>query len=172
MLAERKTAICARWLDAVLQGYGPETALRWRRVHDPFANPVGHAFSTGLPLLFDAVAGTGDPSPAAMEALEQIVRIRSVQDLPASQAVGFLLLLREAIRAEAPSADLAEINVRIEALLLRAFDLHLRFREQLLRIRQEELKRSVASMMRRWHEETGDTAEQPAELIPLGVGGR
>lgn len=163
MLVERKAAICARWLDAVLGEYGEETAMRWRRVHDPFANPVGQALATGLPHLFDAVAGEDEPSTDALAALEQIVRIRSVQDLAASQAVGFLLRLRDAILAELPGTDLRSVNPRIEALTLRAVDLYVGFREQMLRIRQEELKRSVGAVLRRWH------GPQHEDLVQLSV---
>lgn len=163
MLAERKAAICARWLDAVLGEYGEETAARWRRVRDPFANPVGQALAKGLPRLFDAVALDGEPSTEALGALEQIVRIRSVQDLSASQAVGFLLRLRDAILAELPGADLRALNPRIEGLTLRAFDLYVGFREQMLRIRQEELKRSVGAVLRRWH------GPQHEDLVQLSV---
>jgi hypothetical protein len=162
VLAERKSAICARWLEAVLAGYGEATALRWRRVRDPFANPVGHAFQHGLPLLFDAVAGEGEPPAEALAALEAIVRIRSVQEAVPSRALGFLRLLRGAVQAEAPGAN---VDAQIEGLLLRAFDLYARFREQMLQLRQEELKRSVASILRRWHGPQDD-------LVQLSVQGR
>ncbi len=57
LLIERRSALCARWLDAVLAEYGEVTAARWRKEKDRFANPVGHALSDGLPLLLDAVVG-------------------------------------------------------------------------------------------------------------------
>ncbi|HEY5675430.1 MAG TPA: hypothetical protein VIR81_01515, partial [Myxococcales bacterium] len=123
----------------------------------------GHALADGLPHLFDAVAGEGEPSPAALAALERIVRIRSVQDLGASRAVGFLLRVRDAILAELPGADLRALNPRIEGLTLRAFDLYVGFREQMLRIRQEELKRSVGAVLRRWH------GPQHEDLVQLSV---
>jgi len=159
LLAERRSAVCARWLDAVLGEYGEATASRWRRERDPFANPVGHALATGLPELLDAVAGDGEPAAGAVAALEAIVRIRAVQDLAPSRAVGFVYRLRDAIReelsAELAGGDLASglpaLDGRIERLALLAFDVYVRLREQIFRIRQEELKRSVASLLRRWH---------------------
>ena len=56
LLSQRQPAVCERWLDAILRDYGPVTAARWRKEQDPFANPVGHALSTGLPELLDAIA--------------------------------------------------------------------------------------------------------------------
>jgi len=173
LLAERRSAVCARWLDAVLGEYGEATASRWRRERDPFANPVGHALATGLPELLDAVAGDGEPAAGAVAALEAIVRIRAVQDLAPSRAVGFVYRLRDAIReelsAELAGGDLASglpaLDGRIERLALLAFDVYVRLREQIFRIRQEELKRSVASLLRRWH--GGEIPEPPSEVVRL-----
>jgi hypothetical protein len=173
LLAERQAAVCGRWLDAVLAEYGEKTAAHWRRERDPFANPVGHALATGLPELLRAVAGDGEPTAGAAAALEAIVRIRCVQDLAPSRAVGFVYLLRDAIRDElagepsdgAQAGDRAAVEGRIERLALLAFDTYVRLREQVFRLRQEELKRSVASILRRWH--GGALPELPPDVVLL-----
>jgi hypothetical protein len=172
-LVERQDALCGRWLEAILGEYGEETAARWRRQRDPFANPIGHALATGLPVLLQAVTGDGESAAGAVSALETIVRIRSVQDLAPSRAVGFVFLLRDAIRDElaaelaggAHAEDLAAVDGRIERLALLAFDSYVRFREQVFRVRQDELKRSVGSLLRRWH--GGELPESASELVPL-----
>jgi hypothetical protein len=175
LLAERRSAVCARWLDAVLGEYGEVTASRWRRERDPFANPVGHALATGLPELLDAVAGDAEPAAGAVAALEAIVRIRAVQDMAPSRAVGFVYLLRAAIREELSAelaggelaAGLPAVDGRIERLALLAFDAYVRLREQVFRVRQEELKRSVASLLRRWNQSSwGDEAPPDPPLAP------
>ncbi len=171
LLAERKSAVCERWLDAVLAEYGPLTAARWRREEDPFVNPVGRALAMGLPELLAAVAREGDLPEDAAAALEAIVRIRSVQDMAPSQAVAFVWLLRDAIRAElaaelaggSHAQELAAVECRIEQLALRAFDTYVALREQVFRLRQEELKRSVASILRRWH--GGEIPEPEAQAL-------
>ncbi len=159
LLIERRPALCARWLDAVLAEYGEVTAARWREERDRFANPVGHALAAGLPDILEAVTSDSEPSERAMCALEDIIRIRSVQTLTPSRSVAFVYLLRHAIRDELAAelkdgthaAALAAIDARIEQLALLAFDLYVSLREQMFRLRQEELKRSVASILRRWH---------------------
>jgi hypothetical protein len=168
ILVERRATLCERWLDATLAQYGEITAVRWRRERDPFANPVGHALTTGLPEIFAAVVGDGDPAPAAVGALEAILRIRSVQNLTPSRAVGFVYLLREAIRAElepdlaagAHAGELAAVEARLERLAFLGFDIYVGFRVQMFRLRQEELKRSVSSLLRRWNAE-GVGAREP-----------
>jgi RsbRD-like negative regulator of sigma factor len=176
LLSERQGAVCRRWLEAVLAGYGEPTATRWLRDKDPFRNPVGHALETGLPALLAAVARGGELPEEAAAALEAIVRIRSVQDMAPSRAAGFVWLLRDAIRSElagelaggAHAEELAAVERRIERLGLRAFDTYVVLREQVFRLRQEELKRSVASILRQWH---GDRIPEPgaealAQLSP------
>jgi len=173
LLVEHRAALCGRWLDAILGEYGEVTAARWRRERDPFANPIGHELSTGLPELLDAVARGDEPAGSAVTALEAIVRIRAVQELAPSRAVGFLYMLRGTIRQElaaeleggAHAADLAAVDGRIERLALLAFDTYVRVREQVFRLRQDELKRSVASLLRRWH--GGELPEPAPEVVQL-----
>lgn len=171
LLTERQGAVSERWLDAVLAEYGPVTAARWRREKDPFANPVGHSLATGLPALVAAVARDGELTDEASTALEEIVRVRSVQDMAPSRAVAFVWLLRDAIRAEladalaggAHASELVGVDCRIEQLALTAFDTYVELREQVFRLRQEELKRSVASILRRWH--GGEIPEAEAQAL-------
>jgi hypothetical protein len=183
LLVERQSALCDRWRNAILGEYGETTAAVWRRDRDPFANPVGHVLATGLPELLGAVSQGGDPAGGAVTALEGIVRIRAVQDLAPSRAVGFVYLLRKAIREElsaelaggAHGAELAAVDGQIERLALLAFDTYVGIREQMFHLRQEELKRSVASILRRWNGgELPETAAQDLVRLapPSGDAGR
>jgi len=178
-VADRRDGVCRRWLDAVLAEYGEATASRWRRERDPFANPVGHLLSTGLPELVEAAIADGAPPPRAVAALESILRVRSVQELPPSQAVSFVLRLRDVVRAELAegpagpdAAELAAFDARVEQLTLLAFDVYVGLREQLFRVRQEELKRSVASVLRRWHGQApAEGGEGDVVQLPSSRGG-
>jgi hypothetical protein len=158
----------------ILADYGEETAANWRRERDPFANPIGHTFSTEAPRLVEAVSGDGEFDTVVAAALEAIIRIRSIQELAPSRAIAFVYMLRDVILAElatelakgAHAAEFATIERRIERLALLGFDLYVRCREQVLRLRQDELKRSVASLLRRWH---GSDLPEPAseEVVRL-----
>ncbi len=175
LLVQRHSDLCARWLDAILADYGAETAAMWRRERDPFANPIGHTLRTGASKLIETVHGDGEPNAAAVAALEAIVKIRSIQELAPSRAVAFVYMLRDAIRDEfaaeiasgAHVADLAALDRRIERLALLAFDIYVRCRDQIHRLRQEELKRSVATLLRRWHgSELPEPASEVVQLSP------
>ncbi len=171
ILVERRTALCGRWLDAILDDYDPQTAARWRRTSDPFANPIGHVLGTALPVLLEAVAGEGEPTADAVRALEEVVRIRCVQELAPSRAVRFVYALRDAIREELAAEltgradELRALEGRVERLAFLAFDTHARCREQIFRLRHDELKRSVASLLRRWH--GNEIPEPPPDVVRL-----
>jgi hypothetical protein len=175
-MSQRQSALCGRWLDALFADYGEETAAKWRRERDPFANPVGHTFRAGAPRLIEALSSDRELDGDAAAALEPILKIRSVQDFAPSRAVSFVFMLRDAIRAEfaselahgARDAELAVIERRIERLALLAFDVYVRCREQVFRLRQDELKRSVATLLRRWHgsDELPGPASDVVELPP------
>jgi hypothetical protein len=161
LLVQRRSELCERWVDAILADYGGDTAEMWRRERDPFANPIGHTLRAGASKLVEALHGDGEPPAAAVEALEAIIKIRSIQDFAPSRAIAFVHMLRDVIRDElAPeveggvdSAEIAALERRIERLSLLAFDIYVRCRDRVHRLRQEELKRSVATLLRRWHRE-------------------
>lgn len=175
LLAQRQQALCARWLAAVLADYGVETAAMWQRERDPFANPVRHAYATAAPQLFEVVAGGGELAAVAGP-LREILRIRLVQQFAPSRAVAVVLMLRDAVRSELAAElagglapELEEVDRRVERILLLAFDIFVDLRGQIDQLRREELKRSVASLVRRWHVDLSEPpSECPAALAPGG----
>jgi hypothetical protein len=90
---------------------------------DPFRDPVGHTVREVLPILADVALGER-PMKDAIEPLDRLMRIRAVQEMAPSQAVGFLMR---------PNASLA----------LMAFDVYLRCREELHTVQIRELRRRV-----------------------------
>ena len=137
-------AVVRKWLAQVLEDYPEETSRFLLQTNDPFRNPVGRALREGLPVLLDEIAG-GMDSSRIDKALDEIVHIRAIQDFSASQAVGFLLLLKPTIREElTPSSPVLEtLFSRIDEMVLRAFDLYMRCREKTYEIKANEAKRRV-----------------------------
>jgi hypothetical protein len=156
-LRERSSAIEARWLQDTLATYPEDSSAAFRRESDPFGNPVGHALRTGIHAALEALLEGKDASEVCSH-LEDVIRVRAVQELAPSQAVSFVFLLKEAVRAElgesgggSPSAsDLAELDNLIDQIALCAFDVYLRYREQVYELRVNEVKRSVAQVVQRW----------------------
>jgi hypothetical protein len=106
---------------------------------------VGAASAKLVEALYDALLSEGDDEEARA-ALDEFVKIRAVQEFAPSEAIAFILSLKQAIR-EAVSADdpdsgsLVGVESRIDRFLLEAFDSYMASREKLYQIRADELKR-------------------------------
>jgi hypothetical protein len=134
--------ILEQWIASTIQGYPSSAGPFLSGEEDPFRNPVGHTLRKSLTTLFAELQGNMDTDRLA-SALDAIIRIRAVQDLTASQAVGFVFLLKPILRELAPEQDQASLGGRIDQLALMAFDKYMRCREQLADIRVSEGRRSI-----------------------------
>ena len=150
LLKRRAEAIAARWYDAVLAEYPEQTYAAWKRESDRFANPVGHSLKVGTRTILDAVLEGAD-AETLRGAMAEIVRIRAVQQMSPSAAVGFVFRLKDAIRAELGDElrngslheEMVEMEQRVDALALAAFDVFTEQRELVSELRINELKRNI-----------------------------
>ncbi len=138
--------ILERWIAKAIASY-PSAALPFLTGRDdPFRNPVGHTLRRTLTILLEQVCGEMDESRIAA-ALDDLIRIRAVQDLTPSQAVGFVFLLKPIVRqlgSEPDRASLGEqLGDRIDRLALIAFDQYMQCREQIAQIRLNERRRNL-----------------------------
>lgn len=139
---EVREAIVREWLAWVLAEYPEQSSRFFRSELDPFRNPVGHALRQGLAVLVDELTDGFDPAKVT-PVLDEIVHIRAVQDFSASQAVGFIFLLKPVLRKHLAGAALERLERRIDALALAAFDLYMQCREKAAEIRVQEARRRV-----------------------------
>ncbi len=145
-LANRRSTLLNRWFELLLKTYPESTTRFLSQEKDPFRNPVGHTLKEGLSTLLDGLIQPADLA-SLTPALEGIMRIRAVQDFSAGQAIAFLFLLKQLIRAECAaevsrySDELVALEARIDELALLAFDLFVKCREQVYEIKVNEIKR-------------------------------
>lgn len=154
LLQEKKAAIAERWLDEIYATYDKEAARFLKNKKDHFANPMGHALRTGTAGICNQVFGDMD-TEILCKNLQEIVKTRAIQDMPPSQALSFVFLLRRAFIEELEIGDeesmkdeLAEYSHRIDQVALFAFDIFTRCRQQIYDMRINELKRSMASVVK------------------------
>ncbi len=172
-MQEKKTAIVERWLEDILATYASDASSFLRRERDPFANPVSHAFRVGTRAIFENIV-EGLDADTVCRHLNEIIKIRAIQDFSPSRAVSFVFLLKKAIRTELGndiedrqlSKELAEIDTDIDQIALFAFDIYSRCREQVYELRVNEVKRSVSALMGRF---TGNDSDP--ESLPGPSGG-
>jgi RsbRD-like negative regulator of sigma factor len=134
--------ILEEWIARTIQSYPSAAVPFLSGEEDPFRNPVGQTVRRSLTTLLEQLQGDMDVGRVA-PALDAIVRIRAVQNLTASEAVGFVFLLKPILSELAPDLDRAAFGSRLDRLALMAFDKYMQCREQLAEIRVSEGWRSI-----------------------------
>ncbi len=140
--AEQRAAVLDNWLAEILRTYPEQTGRFLAQVEDPFRNPAGRIIREGLAALLEQLAGPFD-ARRIRSILDEVVRLRAVQDFTPSQAVGFLFALKPVLRHQITREDpgLEALERRIDEMALVAFDLYMECREQLRAIRAGEARR-------------------------------
>jgi hypothetical protein len=131
------------WLACLLEDYPGQTASFL--LQDKFRNPVGYTLRENLATVLEQLLLPAMDISIIRTALENIVRIRAVQDLNESQAVGFVFQLKPILQELRP-ADAASFNSRIEHLSQIASQEFRRCREQVAEIRLRERRRTVGGV--------------------------
>ncbi|MHC1712456.1 MAG: RsbRD N-terminal domain-containing protein [Solidesulfovibrio sp.] len=158
-LALEQKAILDQWFDLIMGTYAENTAILWKKRNDPFANPVRHKFENAMRGIVEALATcVGAPDAATfVPLLDDIVRVRAVQDFTPSQAIAFVFLLKKTVR-ETLWPKVAEHNLFVELLALEsaidvlgqyAFDIYSQCREKLAELRITQIKKQYDRLLKR-----------------------
>ena len=146
LLIEKRKVILSHWEDCLLEKFAPETIHIFKRQKDQFANPMGHKINAGLAELFDVICDAGDQE-VETPALGQLIKLRAVQEISASDAVSFVFrlkkIVREASLKKGKKTELYEewlaFDARVDAAALAVFDMFMASREQIYKVRVSEL---------------------------------
>jgi hypothetical protein len=155
LLSERKTSLTDRWLQRLFESYPPETAIFLKKDKDRFDNPVGFQTAQGLARIFDTLVQEVDRD-RVLAAMDEVIRIRALQNFSPSQALAFIFLLKNVIREELAqelkegrfSQELVEVESRIDGMALLGFEAYTQRREKLCEIRVTEVKNRVSGFLR------------------------
>ena len=145
-LEAKKSAILDKWSQLIVATYPSDTSEFLRRETDRFANPVGCTIEQEIKTIYDELLFDMNIEKLSTS-LDDIIRIRSVQDFSPSQAIGFFFLLKQAARDELTSVieenpaseELLKFESRIDELALLAFDIYTNCREKIYKIRVNEV---------------------------------
>ncbi len=167
LLKEKSPAIVRRWFNLVVETYPADTVRFLKREKDQFANPVGHKIAQGLEGLFAQLIGNGE-SETATAFLDDIIRVRAIQDFSPSRAVSFVFGLKKLVRDEVAReadeglispAELVQLETRIDKLALLAFDIYMQCREKLYSLKANEIRNRTFMLLK----DTGRVSEIPEE---------
>lgn len=156
LLSEKKPTILKKWFQLILADYPSEAGEFIKNQKDQFLNPVGATLSRGIDDIFDALLD-GFQSEKFFPFLEDIIKIKAVQNFYPSKAVSFIFLLKQAIRDEVGeiikkhkiSDQLRSFEVQIDKLGLLAFDIYMSCRERIAEIRVNEVKNMTYRLLKK-----------------------
>ncbi|MBA4348835.1 MAG: hypothetical protein C0415_02460 [Thermodesulfovibrio sp.] len=156
LLSKKKAAILKRWFDFIVNTY-PADASQFLKIRkNQFTNPVGHTVSQGIEDILNGLLQETASEKLSLF-LDNIIRIRAVQDFTASQAVIFIFYLKKAIREELETEirenhlyeELLALESRIDVLSLQSFDIFMKCREKIYDLKATELRDRTIKALKR-----------------------
>jgi hypothetical protein len=118
-----------------------------QREKNQFANPVRNTIVTSIEKIFEAIINKVDLD-INYPGLEEIIKLRAVQDFSPSESLSFLFYLKNIIRKEleknnqidAMGNEFFAFENEIDNLLALAFDIYTHCRNKIYEIRLREIK--------------------------------
>jgi RsbT co-antagonist protein rsbRD N-terminal domain len=151
-ILQKKDVIVRNWIQTIFDTYPAETSDFLGKQKNQFSNPVGHIISETAESLFEAIIN-GSQALEIKILLNDLIKVRAVQNFLPSQAAGFIFPLRNIIR-EQVNTDLNDeksfeefwiIESEIDSAALIAFDLFLEAREKIFQLRINDIKNRVVA---------------------------
>jgi hypothetical protein len=148
ILRQRREIILKEWRKSALDFYPAEAFKPAQKSVDRFGNPLVYTISTALETILDELI-EGIHTAKSDEALEDVVKIRSLQSEKPSTAVDFLFGLKKIIKNQlnytesvnANNQDIEKLYSALDELILAAFDIFMKCREKIYEIKSNEIKR-------------------------------
>ena len=147
LLTQNKDSILQRWLKLISDTY-PTEVSGFLNGKDRFSNPVGYTISQEIDALYEELLQGRADSDKASASLDNIIKIRAIQDFSPQEAISFVFLLKKAITDELVSeiekkesfGEWLNFESRIDKLASVAFDKYVKCREKIFELRVNEVK--------------------------------
>lgn len=155
LLQQERARIVKRWCDVVLSTYPEQSQKFLRKQKDTIANPVGCTISQGIESIYDELLKESESDEISLF-LDNIVRVRAIQDFSPSQAVSFIFGLKDVIREVLEdevrqgeiSEELVAFESKIDGLALRCFDIYNQCRQKIFEIRVNEVRNESSRLLK------------------------
>ncbi len=146
ILEQKKGPIVEKWRKHIHKSYPPETAQFLQREKNKFSNPIGSSIEESIWPLYDQLIGEADPA-TTKKLLDNLVRVRAVQDFTPASAVQIIFALKKIIRKEVFGIvqkkglvnEYLEFESEIDRFGLLAFDVFMECRERVWEIKRNDL---------------------------------
>ena len=156
LVEKNRQQILDKWFDLILESYPPDSFNFFKNEKNQFQNPVGNTLSKEIAGLLDCLL-SDKFDDSVTRCLDNIVRIRLVQDFTPSRAMAFFLPLKQVLR-EVLEEELSKNGIfedylafekKIDHLTLLGFDAYMKCKEKIYDIRAREARRQVQKLLER-----------------------
>jgi len=155
LLQKNRSRIIKKWCDVVLSTYPEQSQKFLKKQKDRFQNPVGQTIFEGIQSIYDELLKESESDEMALF-LDNIVRVRAIQDYSPSQAVSFIFglkdIIREVLETEVRQGEISEELVvfesKIDGLALLCFDVYAACRQKIADIRVDEIRRRSSALLK------------------------
>lgn len=154
-LKANRDAVLKEWLACCFEVYPAGAAGFMQGSASSFANPVGSRTRKSIEALYDGLVQNIDTAKL-QASLDLILRVRAVQDMKPSQALGFIPGLRHILQSRRTTAknaaalgqDWPAAELWLDQLTLLAFDVYQACRENLHQIQLAALTKRCQTIER------------------------
>ncbi len=155
-LSDKKSSVVKKWRNLIIGTYPTDTQRFLKKEKNKFSNPVGHSITEEIEVLYEQII-KGEGFDKISAGLDNIIRVRAVQDFKPSEAVGFLLGLKKLIKEELLQAgeendflhERERLDQRIDDIALLAFDIYSLCRQKLYEVRVNEVRNQVGNLLKK-----------------------
>jgi len=158
ILKEKKPVILKKWFDMIMDTYPTEVAGLLKKKRDRFTGPVGYTIHEGLEGLIDGLIREA-PVEEAAPFLDDIIKIRAIQDFSPSQAIAFIFYLKRIVDEElqrvngrhgvTDAATWSAFESKLDTLALMSFDIYMEAREKIYEIKASEMRDRAFRLLQR-----------------------
>ncbi len=152
IIVKHKNDIIKKWHLAIVESYPSLSGKHLLGNKNKFSNPVGYTIENSLPAVVDAVINKS-LTEEAKKSLENIIKIRAVQDFEPARALSFVFELKAIIMSEiAEEADFKDFLAleKIFNLIFNfAINSYVNDKERIFEIKANEKLKTFEKMVER-----------------------
>ncbi len=154
LLSKKRKAIVNKSFELTIATYPEESQSFFKESSKQFTNPIGYNIYQSIEKIIDNIINE-ESIESFISPLEEIVRIRAVQDFTPSQAIGFIFLIKKALQdeleKEVDPLQLLDFLTRVDSLVLVAFDIFMKYREKIYDLKSKELIDRTWWILKKWN---------------------
>ncbi len=147
LLAEKKPVVLKQWFNLILETYPEESTSFLKSQNSQSRNPVTQPIFEGIEGIYDGLVNEADAGKLNVY-LDNIIRVRAIQDFSPSEAVSFIFSLKQVIRKELEIEicdqklfeELLALESKIDSLANTCFEIYMKCREKLYEIKANEVR--------------------------------